>query len=62
MSNHYHHYCQELYDFDGKTKQISASSLRSLEIIYETSQVYTILSKPISWVLETEVHVVSTNV
>jgi len=36
---------QKLYDFNVKTKRISASSLRSLVIIYDVSQVSSLLIK-----------------
>ena len=44
---------EQFYGLIRKIRKFSARSLRSLVIIYETFQVYTLITKPISWVLGT---------
>ena len=54
---------RKIVRFKRQNAKISARSLRSLVIIYEMSQVSTLLIRlAVSRVLRTEVHVVSTNI
>ena len=52
---------EELYGLRCKMRKCLARSLRSLVIIYDISQVLTLLIKAISWLLRMEAHVVSIN-